>query len=109
MESVERIRLIASTTWRNSLSRRLRLRPTRPPISQPAAFDAAQGCLCPLPVRYTQTGAMVVSEIEFRKVPLKVLFAAVLVDALHAALEYRKEALNRIRVRETANVFFPTV
>src|SRR5262249_17445344 len=40
--------------------------------------------------------AIAVPEIEFREIAMQVLLFAVLVDALHAALEGRIEALNRV-------------
>jgi hypothetical protein len=43
-------------------------------------------------------GAVVVAEIELGKVAVQVLHAAVLIDALDAALEDRELALNRVRV-----------
>ena len=39
-----------------------------------------------------------VAELELRNVAVKVLLGAMLVDTLHAALEDRKRALNRVRV-----------
>ena len=37
---------------------------------------------------------------------MQMLLAAMLIDALHAALEDRKEAFNRVGVDDAASVFF---
>jgi hypothetical protein len=42
-----------------------------------------------------------VAEIELSNVAVRVLLAAMLIDALHATLEHRVEAFNGIRVDET--------
>ncbi len=48
---------------------------------------------------------MVIPEVKLSKVTVQVLLGAVLVDALHAALEDAEVAFNRVRVRFTATVF----
>ena len=48
---------------------------------------------------------MRVAEREFVQIPRQMLFAAMLVDAFHAAFEHREEILNRLRVHVAARPF----
>ena len=50
------------------------------------------------PIDPSKADAVGITEIELRHVAVKVLLGAVLIDALHAALEDREEAFNRVRV-----------
>lgn len=45
------------------------------------------------------------TEIVFGQITVQMVLAAMLVDALHPALEDRKEAFNGVRRRFAANVF----
>ena len=45
-----------------------------------------------------ESGAVVVTELELGKVAVQVLFAAMLVDTLHAALEDAEITFNRVAV-----------
>lgn len=52
---------------------------------------------------------IIVAEIKFRSVTVQVLLAAVLIHALHAALEDAVEAFDRVGVNFSATVFALTV
>ena len=69
----------------------------RQPIGQALADAAQHGPHCPLLIFAAQRRTVGVAEIELRQIPLQMLLRAVLVDALHAALEDREEAFNRVR------------
>ena len=56
-------------------------------------------------VIHAQRDAVVVAEIELRKIAVKVLFCTMLIGALHAALENREHAFDGIGVNVAANVF----
>ncbi len=52
------------------------------------------------------------AEVKFRQVAVRMLLGTMLIDTLHAALEDRIEALNRVRgdhVGSVANVFLCTM
>lgn len=49
---------------------------------------------------------MRVAEREFVQIARQMLFAAMLVDALHAALEHGEEILDRLRMHVAARPFF---
>jgi len=53
--------------------------------------------------------AVAVAEIKFRDIAVKVLLLAMLIDALHAALEHAVIALDRVRMHVAAHVFFLAV
>src|SRR5687767_2172028 len=59
----------------------------RPSISQAFADDASGQCRGALAVIDAKANAVVVAEIKFRKIAVQMLFAAMLVDAAHPALE----------------------
>ena len=59
------------------------------------ALDRSFGALVIGPAKL---GAAVVAEIELGKVAVKVRFAAMLIDADHAALEHGEHVLNRVRM-----------
>ena len=52
---------------------------------------------------------MVITEIEFSGVTVQVMRTAMLIHAIHAALEDAEEACNRVRMRVAAHVFLRTV
>lgn len=62
-------------------------------IGQPLTDDALKRTVGPLNIVHTKTNAVVIAEIELRKVAVKASFFAVLVIALHAALEDPKRRL----------------
>src|SRR5689334_13996249 len=66
------------------------------PVGQPLPNDALQRLLGARHVIHTPRDAVAIAEIELREIAMQVLLFAVLVDALHAALEDRIEALNRV-------------
>ncbi len=70
----------------------------RPPISEALADDARQGGNGTVGIAAAERGAVVVAELIFRQIAVQVPFGAVLVDALHAALEDREGALHGVRV-----------
>jgi len=53
--------------------------PTRPPISQPLAFDTLEGGDGALCVRHAKARAVVVAEIELADIPLQVRLAYVVI------------------------------
>ena len=71
---------------------------TNPPIGEALALDALHGVIGAHGVGVAKRGATVVAEIKLRQIAVKVGFAAVLVDAGHAALEDAEIALNRVGV-----------
>jgi len=78
--------------------------PTSRSIGKPRSDDAFQGAIGALFIVNAETDAVAVSEIEFSYIPMKVAFAAVLVDALHASLEHAVEALDAIGVDIAAHI-----
>jgi hypothetical protein len=52
---------------------------------------------------------MVVAEVKFLQLAVKVLLAAMLIDALHAAFENAEVAFNGVGVNVAANVFLGAV
>src|SRR3546814_18719640 len=62
------------------------------------AHNALHGANRPHSVVHPVRHAIVVPEIELRKIPVQVLLRAVLIHALHAALEDGERALDRVRV-----------
>src|SRR5262245_37877210 len=75
---------------------------TRPPVSEQLADNAFQ---CSVIIAIAKRDTMVVAKIILCQVAVQMLFAAVLVDAFHAALEDRVVALDRVRVDVAANIF----
>src|SRR5689334_22152101 len=89
--------------WANHLAswRRLCLRVlgfVRPSIGQPLALGALDRLLGALAVFDAECLAHVVAELEFGQIAVQVLLAAVLIDALHPALENREVSLDGVRV-----------
>ena len=54
--------------------------------------------VCPHPIIRTVGDSVVIAELELCGVAVQVLLVAVLIDALHAALEDAEIAFNRVRV-----------
>ena len=77
----------------------------RLPISEALAFHSLDRGECAINVAVAEGGAVIVPEIKFRKIAVKMFFLAVLIDALHPAFEDRECALNRIGVNIAANIF----
>jgi hypothetical protein len=73
----------------------------RPSIGQTLAFDANRQGLGAHLVIDAKAGAVVVAEFELREIAMQVLFSAVLIHALHAALKYREIAFNRVGMNPT--------
>ena len=76
-------------------------------ISQALADDPGKSALGTLNILAPQLDAVIIPEIEFREIAVKVLFAAMLVDVLHAALEKTKVAFGGINMNVVAGIFFP--
>jgi hypothetical protein len=76
------------------------------PVGKPLSDHALQSAFGPLYVIAAKPNAVSITEIELRKIPMQMLFLAVLVDALHAALEDRKVAFHGVGVHDTEHVFF---
>jgi hypothetical protein len=64
-------------------------------------FDCARGALY---VIYAEPDAIAIAEIEFGKIAVQMLFAAMLVDALHAAFEDRIVAFNCVGMDDPTHV-----
>ena len=79
---------------------------TSPPIGQAFAFRALNGDLGAGRIVVAEADAVRVAKIELGQIAVQMLLAAMLVDAFHAALEDRIEALDRVCVRLAANVLF---
>ena len=73
-------------------------------IHQPLANRTGERGISALHVVHAQLGAVAVAEVELSHVAVEVLLAAMLVDALHAALEHAVEALDGVRVGQTAHI-----
>lgn len=70
---------------------------TSPPIGQALPFNPLHHAAHAFGIFDAHGRAVRVAKIELGKVAMNVLFAAVLVDAVHAALEDREEAFNGVR------------
>jgi len=64
-------------------------------IGQPLATDAIGYAADALSIVYTKFGAVAVAKIELRKIPVQMLLGAMLIDAMHAALEESKRSLRQ--------------
>src|ERR1700737_4762201 len=69
---------------------------TRRSIGQTLADDAFQRASGTLHIIYAKSDALAIPEMEFRKVAVQMLLAAMLINALHAALEDRIVALDGV-------------
>ncbi len=70
----------------------------RPPIGKPLAFDARHSAVSALSIVHAKCNAVAVPEVELGKVAVKVLLPAMLIDALHSALEDREVAFDGVRM-----------
>src|SRR6185437_4826785 len=84
-----------------------------PPPCQPLALAVVHGDYGALGIFNPELAAIVPAERKFVQITLKVLFAAVLIDTYHAALEHAEHAFNRVRGNQigalTARVFLGRV
>ena len=81
-------------------------------IGEALADDTTKQCVGAITVIAAERGAVAVAEIKFGKIAMQVLFSAVLIDAAHPALEYRKIALDGVAVnfrQALANIFAASV
>ncbi len=81
-------------------------------VSQPLADDTLKQLVGTLVIFHAERNAIVVAEVELRKVAVQVVMGAVLIDALHAALEHGEKALHGVGVELRilrADVFLPAV
>ncbi|MDR7038369.1 hypothetical protein J2X36_003133 [Methylobacterium sp. BE186] len=67
-------------------------------IGQAFADDAFGEISGPLNVTHAQGNAAIVAEVELRKIAVKVLLIAMLIDAFHVALEDGESTLNGVGV-----------
>jgi hypothetical protein len=74
-------------------------------IGEALAFTAANRSNRPISVIVAESGAVVVTEVVFRKVSVQMFFLTMLINAAHSALEDRKEPFNRIGVNVVAHIF----
>ena len=81
----------------------------RPSISKALADDAFSRKFGAHKIIHAERGACVVTKIELREIAVQMLLAAVLINALHAALKNREVAFNRISGHVAANVFLATM
>ena len=70
----------------------------RPSICEAFADNAFDRIFGALYVVNSTTNAIVIPKVEFSQVAVQVLFAAMLIDALHSALENRVVAFDRVGV-----------
>lgn len=70
----------------------------RPCVGQALANDALQALDGALAVIHAQSRALFIAELKFSQIAVLVLFAAVLVNALHAALEDAEVTLHSVAV-----------
>lgn len=73
-------------------------------IGQALADHTKQRSAAALPIVAAVRFAVVVPELELREISVQVLLGAMLLDALHAALENRKAALDRVRVNTATDI-----
>ena len=78
-------------------------------IGQPLSNDALQRRLGPLDVAAAQRDPVIVPKIELGNVAMQVLLGAMLIDALHAALEDAVIVLDGVRVDLAADVLLGAV
>jgi hypothetical protein len=74
-------------------------------ISEPLADDAHKGALGALNVIYAKANAIAIPKIELGKIAMQMAFAAMLVNAFHAAFEHAVEAFNGVGVNLAATIF----
>src|SRR5579872_3903845 len=76
-----------------------------PPISETLAGRALDRQRSALRVLNSKSRAVGIAEIKFVQIALQMLLPAMLVDALHAALEDREITLNGVRRHVTPRIF----
>src|SRR6266581_1898574 len=85
--------------------RKPRLLCVSPPICQALPGDSLERGISALCVIHAKRRAVVVSEIEFRNVPLQMLFTNMVIRPNQTTLEQREKAFNGVRVDRAAHVF----
>lgn len=76
-----------------------------PPIHQPLASGATNYSGRALGIINTKADAVVIAEIKFRDIAMRIMLCAMLIDALHSALEYGIEAFRRVELGFAAPIF----
>ena len=76
-----------------------------PPIGEALASSLSDDLGGALGIFDAQARAVVIAEIELSEIAMQMSFAAMLVHALHAALEDREEAFDGVGMDFAANVF----
>ena len=74
-------------------------------ISEPFTHNTGKEFIGPLRIINSLGNALAIAEVKLSKVAVKVLFAAMLIDALHAALENRIIAFDGIGVDDATHIF----
>ena len=77
----------------------------RPAVGEALAHDALEAFRGAFTSLIAKRNAVVVAEIKLGQIAVQCFFAAMLIDALHAALEDREVAFNRVGVDVAAHVF----
>jgi hypothetical protein len=80
-----------------------------PPIGQTLTSSALNREGAPFGIVHAQGNAVRISEIELAQIAVQVLLGAMLIDALHASLEDRIVAFNRVGGDIAANVLIGAV
>ena len=73
-------------------------------VSEPFALSATQGADSALFVVYAQSDSVIIPEVELCQVAVQVLLRAMLVDAVHAALEDAEDVLDGVGVHVAAHI-----
>ena len=71
---------------------------TRPLISQTLALDTDKRVFRALNISNPKFNAVIIAEIKLRDIAMQMSLAAMLIDALHAALEDAEKTFNSVRV-----------
>src|ERR1700735_668047 len=79
------------------------------PICQSLPGNSLKRAACASIIIHAKRNAVAVAEIKLREITVQMLFGAMLVDALHAALEDRIVALNRVRADVSPSIFISTM
>jgi len=83
--------------------------PVNPPIREAFAFDALEGDHGTHVVIDAEADAVVVAEIELREITVQMVLAAMLIDALHAALEDGEVAFDGVGVDIATDILISAV
>ena len=78
-------------------------------IRQPLAFHTKESLFRPLFIIHAFCDAVVIAAVELGQIAVKVLFGAMLVNALHTAYEDREIAFEGVGVAVAALPFFLAV